>query len=105
MLLMGRRIDPQPAGEPGHSHHVQAPLRFLVNLICVGMLLAAFVFAAGAVWQLSQQATRSHETILFTWIAGLPFHMANGQLATFTIDWGYLLDPLSGVMILVVTGI
>ena len=31
--------------------------------------------------------------------------MANGQLATFTLDWGFLLDPLSSVMILVVTGI
>ena len=43
--------------------------------------------------------------IQFTWIAGLPFHMANGQLATFQADWGFLLDPLSSVMILVVTGI
>ena len=46
-----------------------------------------------------------HEVIQFTWIAGLPFHMANGQLATFQMDWGFLLDPLSSVMILVVTGI
>ena len=43
--------------------------------------------------------------IQFTWLAGLPFHMADGQLATFTADWGFLLDPLSAVMILVVTGI
>ena len=35
----------------------------------------------------------------------MPFHMANGQLATFSIDWGFLLDPLSSVMILVITGI
>src|SRR5207248_2887024 len=40
-----------------------------------------------------------------TWIAGLPFHMANGQLASFQMDWGFLLDPLSSVMILVITGI
>ena len=43
--------------------------------------------------------------IQFTWIAGLPFHMANGHLASFSADWGFLLDPLSSVMILVVTGI
>ncbi len=43
--------------------------------------------------------------IQFTWLAGLPFHMADGRLATFTADWGFLLDPLSAVMILVVTGI
>jgi NADH-quinone oxidoreductase subunit L len=43
--------------------------------------------------------------VQFTWIAGLPFHMANGHLATFQADWGFLLDPLSAVMILVVTGV
>ena len=43
--------------------------------------------------------------IQFTWLAGLPFHMANGHLATFQADWGFLLDPLSSVMILVVTGV
>jgi NADH-quinone oxidoreductase subunit L len=31
--------------------------------------------------------------------------MANGQFATFSADWGFLLDPLSSVMILVVTGV
>ncbi|HJZ97476.1 MAG TPA: NADH-quinone oxidoreductase subunit L, partial [Candidatus Solibacter sp.] len=29
----------------------------------------------------------------------------NGRMATFQADWGFLLDPLSGVMILVVTGV
>ena len=29
----------------------------------------------------------------------------DGRLATFSADWGFLLDPLSSVMILVVTGI
>jgi NADH-quinone oxidoreductase subunit L len=31
--------------------------------------------------------------------------MSNGHLASFQMDWGFLLDPLSSVMILVVTGI
>ena len=26
---------------------------------------------------------RVHQVIQFTWLAGLPFHMANGHLATF----------------------
>ena len=69
------------------------------------MVLLSFMFSAGAVWQLSQLPQRVHEVIQFTWIAGLPFHMAAGQLATFQADWGFLLDPLSSVMILVVTGI
>ncbi len=88
-----------------HDHHHHSPLKFLINIICPGMILLSFIFSAGAVWQLSQQTHRMHEVVKFTWLAGLPFHMANGQLATFSADWGFLLDPLSSVMILVVTGI
>jgi NADH-quinone oxidoreductase subunit L len=89
----------------GHGHHPHSPLKFLIDLICPGMVLLSFIFSAGAVWQLSQQAHRVQEVVNFTWIAGLPFHMSNGQPASFTMDWGFLLDPLSSVMILVVTGI
>jgi NADH-quinone oxidoreductase subunit L len=90
----------------GHDHgHHHSPLKFLVKLICPGMVLLSFIFSLGAVWQLSGQQHRMHEVIKFTWIAGLPFHTANGAISTFTIDWGFLLDPLSSVMILVVTGI
>jgi NADH-quinone oxidoreductase subunit L len=132
MLLSGRLLDPQPVSDVavapgvehthdehdhhhdhGHSHshehgshhHRGSPLKVLVSLLCPGMVLISFLLSAGAVWQLAQQTVRVHEVIQFTWLAGLPFHMADGRLATFTADWGFLLDPLSAVMILVVTGI
>src|SRR5579884_1565104 len=135
MLFFGKLLDPQPPstvavapgvepveehghghsvgqahGLPGHAshahgHHHASPLRTLIKIICPGMVLLSFLFSAGAVWQLSQQPERVKQIVQFTWIAGLPFHMANGHLATFSIDWGFLLDPLSSVMILVVTGI
>jgi NADH-quinone oxidoreductase subunit L len=88
-----------------HGQHHHSPLKFLIDLICPGMILVSFLFSAGAVWQLAQQAHRVREVIQFSWIAGLPFHMSNGHLASFQMDWGFLLDPLSSVMILVVTGI
>jgi len=88
----------------GHHHH-GSPLKTLIKFLCPGMILASFLLSVGAVWQLSSQPERTKQLIQFTWIAGLPFHMANGQLATFSIDWGFLLDPLSSVMILVITGI
>jgi NADH-quinone oxidoreductase subunit L len=69
------------------------------------MVLLSFILSAGAIAQLSQTPARMHQVIQFTWLAGLPFHMADGRLATFTADWGFLLDPLSSVMILVVTGV
>ena len=133
MLLFGKMLDPQPpssvAVAPGveavpdehhhnghthsHSHddrhaqnhHHSSPLKFLVSLLCPGTVLISFLLSAGAVMQLSQTAERSHQIIQFTWLAGLPFHMMDGRLATFSADWGFLLDPLSAVMILVVTGI
>jgi NADH-quinone oxidoreductase subunit L len=133
MLLLGKKLDPQPASAvavaPGvepvfehghghnhdhpqhhdhsheHGHHPHSPLKFLIKLLCPGFILLSFLLSAGAVWQLSQKAERIHQVIQFTWIAGLPFHTAGGQLSTFTLDWGFLLDPLSSVMILVVTGI
>ena len=135
MLLFGRMLDPQPPSEVavapgvervpdehghshnghvhsqghghdhGHDHHHGSPLKALIKLICPGMVLLSFIFSVGAVFELAGKAERVHEVIKFTWLAGLPFHMADGRIATFTADWGFLLDPLSSVMILVVTGI
>jgi NADH-quinone oxidoreductase subunit L len=114
MLLVGKLLDPQPVsdvavagGQAGHTPHAHphSPLKFLVSILCPGMVLVSFVFSVGAVWQLSQTAERLHQVVQFTWLAGLPFHMANGHLAMFQADWGFLLDPLSSVMILVVTGV
>src|SRR5437773_12185147 len=88
-----------------HGHHHGSPLKKLVSLICPGMVLLSFIFSVGAVLELASKEQRLHQVIQFTWLAGLPFHMADGRLGTFTADWGFLLDPLSAVMILVVTGI
>ena len=123
MLLVGKLLDPQPpsdvavapgvepaeshghADDAAHGHHHPGPLQNLIRFICPGMVLVSFIFSAGAVWQLAHLPTRLHQVIQFTWIAAMPFHMANGHLATFQVDWGFLLDPLSSVMILVVTGV
>jgi NADH-quinone oxidoreductase subunit L len=117
MFFFGKLLDPQPLSEvavaagvgpggggSGHAH-AAAPLRRLIDFICPGMVLLSFVFSLGAVYQLRHLPVKVHQVIQFTWIAGLPFHMANGHLATFQADWGFLLDRLSAVMILVVTGI
>src|SRR4051812_44074017 len=51
----------------GHGHH-DSPLKFLVKLICPGMVLLSFLFSAGAVWQLASHTAeeRSHQIIQFT---------------------------------------
>lgn len=61
-----------------------------VNAICVGSVTLSLLLSAAAV--LESHGT-PHEVILFTWLPLL------------NADVGYLLDPLSSVMILVVSGI
>ena len=78
-----------------------------VGLIACTLVFISFVFSAGAVYQLLQldPAHRSHIVKLYEWINAGQAHTSEGPLARFQVDWGFLLDPLSSVMILVVTGI
>ncbi len=80
--------------------------RSAVSFLCVGSVFLSFVHAAGAVYQLLAVAPehRVYQQILFEWIT--PGVMPGaGSLVNFVADWGYLLDPLSCVMVLVVTGV
>jgi len=90
MLLIGRRL-------PNNA----------VSTICVGSVFVSFVFALGAVVQLFglPAEQRVVERILFEWVPAGPMHTSAGQLVSFVADWGFLLDPLSSVMVLVVTGV
>ena len=65
----------------------------VISLLCPGTVFVSFIFAAGAVMQLAGTQTRVHEVIKYLWMPAL------------RADWGFLLDPLSSVMVLVVTGI
>jgi len=89
MLLIGRHL-PKAA----------------VSFFCVGSVFLSFVHAAGAVYQLlgAGPENRVYQQILFEWVT--PGAMPGpGGLFNFVADWGYLLDPLSCVMVLVVTGV
>jgi NADH-quinone oxidoreductase subunit L len=78
-----------------------------VGVIASGMVLLSFIFSAGAVLQLLQldPTHRTHVVKLYEWINAGAVHTTEGPLARFTVDWAFLLDPLSSVMVLVVTGI
>src|SRR5437868_12755742 len=90
MLFVGRRL-PNPA----------------VSVLCVGSVGFSFIFALGAVVQLlsADPEHRFTQQILFEWFTPGQMLLGNGHLIRFTADWGYLLDPLSSVMVLVVTGV
>ena len=78
-----------------------------VSLLCVGSVFVSFVFSVAALFQLIARPVpeRLVTRILFEWIPAGTYHLLDGRLARFVADWGVQLDPLSAVMILVVTGV
>ncbi len=76
MLLFGRKLP-----------------KSVVRVLCPGTVFVSLVFSIGAVAQLAGSPNKVHELVQYLWMPALH------------ADWGFLLDPLSSVMILVVTGI
>ncbi len=77
-----------------------------VDVLCVGSVFVSFVHSLAAVWQLlgMPPEQRVVQNVLFDWVGGAS-RTSDGRLGDFVAEWGMLLDPLSGVMILVVTGV
>jgi NADH-quinone oxidoreductase subunit L len=78
-----------------------------VSVLCVGSVFLSFIHAAGAVLQLlaADADHRVSQQIMFEWLTPGPMHVTAGPAIRFVADWGFLLDPLSCVMVLVVTGV
>ena len=90
MLLFGRRLN-----------------NAAVSIICPGSVFLSMCFAFGAIFQLIARPVEQRvvEVVLFDWVPAGAMHMTNGRLAYFDAQWGMLLDPLSAVMLFVVTGV
>jgi NADH-quinone oxidoreductase subunit L len=90
MFFIGRRISNQA-----------------VTAVCVGSVGLSMVFAFGAIVQLIARvpSDRIVEIVLFDWVPAGAMHITSGRLVYFNAQWGMLLDPLSAVMLGVVTGV
>ncbi|HEV7966828.1 MAG TPA: NADH-quinone oxidoreductase subunit L [Candidatus Acidoferrales bacterium] len=90
MLFVGRRL-PNAA----------------VNVICVGSVFLAMCYAFGAIWQLVSRpaAERLASYNLFDWVPAGAMHTNAGNLMRFNVPWGVMIDPLTCVMLFVVTGV
>ncbi len=86
-----------------------------VNAFCVGTVAVAFAWSCLAVWQYTQTWQPAHDhgpyqTILYTWLGtgdaqhGIALAGAHGTF-NFNADAGFLLDPLSAIWLLFVTGV
>ena len=84
-----------------------------VSAVCVGSVVLAFLMACGAVWQYTNWAPandhKPYETILYTWLGTdtghLNFQKSDGSPSPLQADAGFLLDPLSSIWLLFVTGV
>src|SRR5579862_3313701 len=78
-----------------------------VNVICVGSVFLAMCFAFGAIWQLVSRpvAERLVSYNLFDWVPAGAVHTNAGNFMRFNVPWGVMIDPLTCVMLFVVTGV
>ena len=86
-----------------------------VSAVCVGSIVLAFVMACGAVGQYSAWSStpehfhQPYQTVLYTWLGSdtghLNYTLHDGSQASFQADAGFLLDPLSSIWLLFVTGV
>jgi NADH-quinone oxidoreductase subunit L len=92
MLLFGRRL----------------PKTF-VNVICVGSVAMSFLWTVAAVWHFTHSGMPHYEHVLFTWLGSgggkMLYTLHGGGSAEFVVKAGVLLDPLSCVWLLFVTGV
>ena len=70
---------------------------------CATMGLAT-ILSVTAFLQLLASDVRAHEVVVASWIPPIPLATATG-MGTFEVPWAFRLDPLSGMMILIVSGI
>ncbi|HYK51178.1 MAG TPA: NADH-quinone oxidoreductase subunit L, partial [Terriglobales bacterium] len=82
-----------------------------VSAVCVGAVALAFVMSCGAVWQYTQGHGTSQpvEKVMYTWLGSDTGHLTyttkDGFPAEFKAQVGFLLDPLSSIWLLFVTGV
>jgi NADH-quinone oxidoreductase subunit L len=75
--------------------------------LAVAMMAGALGLSLVAFWQLLglPPDARAHDVILGDWIPRIPLAKQDGSIGGLEVPWGFRLDPLSGMMLLVVTGI
>jgi len=79
-----------------------------VSAVSVGLPGLSFLWALGCFIQFLGLPESFHHVFiktLYTWLPAGPFRLADGSLGNLHVSVGFQLDPLSAVMLLVVTGI
>src|SRR5581483_9714888 len=80
--------------------------RKTAGIVACTTMTIALALALFAFWQLLglPAESRADDVVVAQWIPKIPLATRTGY-AAFEVPWGFRLDPLSGMMLLVVTGI
>jgi NADH-quinone oxidoreductase subunit L len=80
--------------------------RKAAGLVACATMTGALALSLTAFWQLLglPANARAYDVVVAQWIPSIPLQTLRG-IGAFQVPWGFRLDPLSGMMILVVTGI
>ena len=82
-----------------------------VSVVCVGTVALAFIISCGAVYEYTHThaGSQAYEKIMYTWLGSdtghLTYSTKDGYPADFKAQVGFLLDPLSSIWLLFVTGV
>ena len=81
--------------------------RRTAGVLACATMTASLGVALFAFWQLLRLPgdARAFDVTVAQWIPSIPLQTHGGAVGSFQVPWGFRLDPLSGMMILVVTGI
>jgi NADH-quinone oxidoreductase subunit L len=81
--------------------------RKAAGLVACSTMVAALGVSLVAFWQMLglPAAERAFDVSLGPWIPSIPLQVTSGAIGGLQVPWGFRLDPLSGMMILIVTGI
>src|ERR1039458_5031957 len=82
--------------------------KIAVSAVCVGLPGLSFLWALGCFVQFLGLPESYHHLFtkhFYTWLPAGAFHLSNGSRGSLNIGVGMQLDPLSCVMVLVVTGV
>ena len=81
--------------------------RKAAGVVACATMTAALGLSVLAFWQLLglPADARAYDVTIADWIPPIPLQMRDGGIGRLHVPWGFRLDPLAGIMLLVVTGI
>ena len=76
----------------------------IAGVVAATMMFGAFALSGNAFLQLVGTTDRYHKVPVASWIPAIPLETVDG-IGLLEVPWAFVLDPLSSMMLLIVTGV